>query len=371
VVGGCVHPDVGEPLQRRGEADGTADVGCAGLEPVGNPVVGGLREVHRQDHVAAPLPRGQLFQDVQAAVQRSDASGPVDLVPADRVEIATDGLHVDVEVGAGLGTVEQHRDTVSMGDLDHLVHRVDGAQGVGHVHASHQPGAFVHQGLECPEVQLASIAHRNDLDHRAGPFGQELPGHDVGVVLHVGEQDLVARADALSEGVRDQVDRLGGAPGEHDLPVVVGAEEPLDATARVFEGDSGPLGQRVHPPVDVGVAPGVVVLDGVEHGAGLLGGGRVVQVHQWVAVNLLVEDGELGADRLHVEGRDRFREVCGASDRDAHSSLPKRARPSHAVTRSSTALRSPGWVTRFTSSPAKARVSRTFAWRVSSPRERR
>ena len=62
--------------------------------------------------------------------------------------------------------------------------------------------------------------------------GQLLPRHEVGVVLHLGDEDLVARpeveprvlglaGDRVGERVGHEVERLGGVLGEHHL--VVGA----------------------------------------------------------------------------------------------------------------------------------------------------
>ena len=61
---------------------------------------------------------------------------------------------------------------------------------------------------------------RRPLQHRALALAQEVPRHDVGVVLHDREHDLVALADLrAAEGLRDEVDGLGGVAGEDDLVV--------------------------------------------------------------------------------------------------------------------------------------------------------
>ena len=62
------------------------------------------------------------------------------------------------------------------------------------------------------------VVDRRHAQARAGALAQHLPGHDVGVVLHVGDQDLVARRRrGAPEALRHQVDRLGGAAHEDDL----------------------------------------------------------------------------------------------------------------------------------------------------------
>ena len=74
--------------------------------------------------------------------------------------------------------------------------------------------------------KLAVVGDRRPFQHGALPLAQEMPGHDVGVVLHDREHDLVALADMRAAvGARDQVDRLGGVAGEDDLVVGARVEE--------------------------------------------------------------------------------------------------------------------------------------------------
>ena len=53
--------------------------------------------------------------------------------------------------------------------------------------------------------------------------------------------------------------------------------------------------------MDVGVLRGVVPLDRVDHGPRLLAGGRVVEIHERLAVHPLLQDREVPADAFHVE----------------------------------------------------------------------
>ena len=48
------------------------------------------------------------------------------------------------------------------------------------------------QPLEFLEQELAGVVDRRDLEHDAEAVAQHLPGHDVGVVLQLGDHDLVA-----------------------------------------------------------------------------------------------------------------------------------------------------------------------------------
>ena len=109
-------------------------------------------------------------------------------------------------------------------------------------------------GVEPVEVELTVAVDRQVLDLRARLLAEQLPGHDVGVVLHLGQQHHVATADVLARpGVAHQVDRLGGVANEHDLLRRRRADETgqLRPGALVERGGLG--GELMHAAVDVRV----------------------------------------------------------------------------------------------------------------------
>ena len=163
---------------------------------------------------------------------------------------------------------------------------------------------------------------------RPGLPGDDLPRDDVRVVLHGGDDDLVARREPWPRpALRDEVQPFGGAPHEDDLAPVGRVQERPDRVPRPLVGVRRPLAQRMQPPVDVRVVGFVVAADGVDDRARLLARGAVVEVHERCAVHLLREDGKLGADAFHVEhvrGRPR-REVGGVAHRSISCS-PSAAR---------------------------------------------
>ena len=72
-------------------------------------------------------------------------------------------------------------------------------------------------------------------------------------------------------------------------------------------GGGGALGEFVNAAVDVGAVHFVEAADGIDDRERLLRGGGAIQVHQRLAVDVLLEDREILPDLLHVEtGRDLF-----------------------------------------------------------------
>ena len=152
--------------------------------------------------------------------------------------------------------------------------------------------------------QLAFVGDRNHLELRALLLADELPRDDVRVVLHLGDEHLVALADIrAAERLRDQVDGLGRAAHEDDLARVRRVQELLHLVAGLLVGARRPLAQQVHAAMDVGVVLGVAAHHRVDDGLRLLRRGGVVEIDERLAVDLLVQDGEVLPDSLDVEGR--------------------------------------------------------------------
>ena len=171
-----------------------------------------------------------------------------------------------------------------MGDRDHL-------------------GARREQLLEFVDQEIALVVDRRPFEHRALALAQEVPGHDVGMVLHDREHDLVAGLDALApERVGDQVDGLGGVAGEDDLFRARRVEEGADFLARALVGFGRGVGEVMQAAVHIGVFGGVGMLEAVEHRLRLLRRGGVVEIDERLAVNRHGEDRKILADAADVIG---------------------------------------------------------------------
>ena len=237
------------------------------------------------------------------AVEHADSGRPIELVAGEDIEVAADVLHVDVEMDGGLGAVEQHRNAARVCETHHLFHRHHGAEHVRHVGDRDHSGARGEQLLEFVDEEIALVVDRRPLDHRALALAQEMPRHDVGMVLHDREHDLVAGLDALAaERVGDQIDRLGGVSGEDDLFLALGIEKGAHLLARALVGIGRGVGEVMQAAMHVGIFGGIGVLEALEHCLRLLRRGGVVEIDERLAIDLHREDREIRADASYVVG---------------------------------------------------------------------
>jgi hypothetical protein len=253
-----------------------------------------------------------------------------------------------------------------MGLADDVPHRVDRPERVGDVHHRHDARARREQVGQPIEQQLAPLVHRDHPQRGPALLAEHLPRDDVRVVLHGGDQHLVAAAHALP-AVRagDEVDALRRAAHEHDFRRGRRVEVARHHGAAPLVGRGGFLAQLVHAPVHVGVDRLVVAVDRVDDVPGLLAGGGVVEIDQRLAAHGTAEQREIRPHPVGVEGGADRRRRLVPFRRRAHGC----ARPSSRVwITSSKWARSGSRDTEFRISAPKPYVRRLRAAAASMPR---
>ena len=187
------------------------------------------------DHLAAAEERRHLLQQFPAPPEHADAGRAAHLVPGEAEEVGAERGDVHRHVRHRLGGVHQHQRADRVRPVGDRPDRVDRAEHVGLVHERDQLGPLGDQVVDVREVEPAVGRHAEPAQRRPGALAQQLPRHDVGVVLHLGDDDLVAGAERepaagprrarVAHRVGDQVDRLGDVLGEHDLGRLGRADE--------------------------------------------------------------------------------------------------------------------------------------------------
>ncbi len=132
--------------------------------------------------------------------------------------------------------------------------------------------------------------------------GQHLPGDQVGVVLHHGQDDQVPGTQLRpSPGRGDQVDRFGGVAREDELGRIGRADEGGNTPPGRLVGLGGLFRQPVDAAMDVGVLVLVEVGHRLEHGPRLLGRGGRIEVDQVDAgTRFAIQYREFGAQPIDV-----------------------------------------------------------------------
>jgi hypothetical protein len=154
------------------------------------------------------------------------------------------------------------------------------------------------------EQHLARIVHRNHAQLRALGGGELLPRHDVGVVLEVRDDDLVALAHVLpAPALGHEVDGLGGAAHEDHLFDFGRVDELANALPCAFVRIGRTRSKLMRRAMNVRVLVRVEVRDAIDDRLRLVRGGCVVEPHELLAVHALLQDREVAAHGVDVERR--------------------------------------------------------------------
>ena len=241
-------------------------------------------------------------------------------MPGERGEVDVERVEVDRLVRHRLAGVQHRQRADGLGPVDQLGDRGHRA---GHIRMMAEGNDFdVLVELQRVEIDAAVVGDAVPAQRGAGAPGQFLPRDQVGVVLELGGDDDVARADGTFEAVvpqhiGHQVERFGGVLGEHQL-VGVGTDERGDVGAALLVGVGGLLHQLVRAAVHPAVGRGEEFAFGVEDLHRTLRRRTGIQVRQLVsAAHDAAQDREVGPDRGEIQRR-------GTSDRDRHVRPPRR-----------------------------------------------
>ena len=157
--------------------------------------------------------------------------------------------------------------------------------------------------LKLVEEKIAIVVDRRPFDDNAVAFPEEMPGHDVGVVLHDREHDLIAFTEVrLAPGRGDEVDRFGDVAGEDDFLIAPGVDELRHFRARALVGLRRRVGEVVEAAMNIGVFAGVGLHEALKYRLGLLRRRGVVEIDQRLAVNLQGERRKILADTCDIVG---------------------------------------------------------------------
>mmetsp|Transcript_9977 Transcript_9977/g.21175 ORF Transcript_9977/g.21175 Transcript_9977/m.21175 type:complete len:443 (+) Transcript_9977:317-1645(+) len=272
------HAEGREVVDRRAQPHRLCDRRRACLEAAGRRRVGGAFEEDVRDHLAAALPRRHLLQQLEAAVEKADARGAAHLVPRGDEEVAAEPLHVDRHVRHALARVDQHARADALRGGDDLLDRRDGAECIGDVREGDELGARREQRGEVRGVDALVLVQPRVLEREVAPLCEQLPRHQIGVMLRHREHHLVAGAEPRAVRRRHQVDRLGRAAREDDLLPRRRVDEGGHLVARAFVRRRRTHRERVRAAVDVGVVARLVRAHRGDDGRWLVRGGGGVEV---------------------------------------------------------------------------------------------
>ena len=247
----------------------------------------GLLPSHLVNHLTTTLIGRQFLKPFLLAIQHTDTRRTIHLMAAEGEKVTIHRLHIHLEMGCTLGTIHQDGDIMGMSRLDDLFHWIDRAQYIAHMGHTDDFGSRRDQRFQLIHTQNTIIGDGDMLDNDTPFHGLKLPRYDVGMMLHLSDDHLIASLHLrFAERLCHQVDGLRGASCKDNLLDLRGIDELAYFFACSLMQVSGLLGEVVHTTMHVGIHIEVLIAHGVEHIQRLLCGGRIVEIHQRLLIYL-------------------------------------------------------------------------------------
>ena len=150
-------------------------------------------------------------------------------------------------------------------------------------------------------VQIALGIHLHPFQHHALAFAQEMPRHNIGVMLHDRQHDLIAGLQPRrGPAIGHKVDPLCRTRGEDDLFFRPSLQEPRDGAAHGLILVGGKVRKVVQAPVNIGIFHRIGLRHSVNHNARLLRRCPVVEVDERLAVHRAGQDRKIAPDLCDV-----------------------------------------------------------------------
>ena len=112
-------------------------------------------------HLSPTLVRRKFVEPRFLAIQDTDTCGAIHLMTREGEEVAVDVLHIDLEMRGALRAIHQHGDAVLMGNGNHLLHGIDGAEHVAHVGQADKTRMLIEELAVGLLVERAVVVHGN------------------------------------------------------------------------------------------------------------------------------------------------------------------------------------------------------------------
>ena len=176
--------------------------------------------------------------------------------------------------------------------------RIDGAEDVGEGGDRHHFRPWGEEPLVRLHIELSLIANRDHAELGA----LELPGDDIGVVLHRGDDHLVTRLHKCpAVGVRHGIDAVGGAAGEDHLGSLPGMDKSGCGLPRRLVRLRRHPAEVVDAAVDIRIGVEVVLRKSIDDALRTLCRGSVVEVGQrYLLIYGVSECGEVLPQSLYI-----------------------------------------------------------------------
>ena len=164
-----------------------------------------------------------------------------------------------------------------------------------------QTSSLIEQLIQLLHHQATAIVKGQDTNLRPLALGHQLPGHDIGVVLHLADDDIITLAqESLAPSVGNGIYRSGSARREDNLLALGSTYKHTHALARLLVELGSLLRKTMHATVDIGILLTMQTIHSLDNALGLLRRSTTIEVDERLAVHLATENREIVTYGIYI-----------------------------------------------------------------------
>ncbi len=168
-----------------------------------------------------------------------------------------------------------------------LLDRCHCAKRIGHMGDCDKLGTLGQALFEFLDMEHALVIHRREDKLRALSLPDEMPGNDIGVMLHDRQEDFIALADiwhAIS--ISDRIDRLSSVLREHNFVDGANVQKTANCFARLFISVCCSIREKMQTAMHICIFICVCMGNSVNDALRLLRRSTIIQINKRLAMNL-------------------------------------------------------------------------------------
>ena len=228
------------------------------------------------------------------------------------IEIDIKVLNVHGQVNRALTPIEQNLNAACMRYFRNPLCIGCRTKHVRHVCHRDKTRFIAERRLIGIHVELTVFQYRNPLQDSTVTLSEEVPWDYVRMVLHDRQNNLVSRLDLPGNAIRNKVDPLGCTFGEDDFVHIRSVQETTGIFTRVFHRRGGFVGQRMQPPMHIGIGMAHLVRKTINDGLRLLSRRRAVEINKRLAIHISRQNRKFGSNGVDIELTGHSRSVSHA-----------------------------------------------------------
>ena len=224
--------------------------------------------------------------------------------------MSREGVEVVASLGNPTATVNNTLATIDHNVSTHSVscrddrfevgHRTKRIRGLGY---GHHLSTLVDKLRKHIHPKLAALIEGQYPKLSTTTCRSQLPGHDIRVVLHLRDNDVIARAKIpRTPSIGDKIYRCSSSCREDNLLAMLSTYKPTHLLARRLIHLGHSARQVVNTTMDVGVTLAHKALRSLYDAQRLLCRSATVEVDQWALVDLEVENREIATYSFYIVG---------------------------------------------------------------------